>query len=437
MSQTGPQRLTSWKEIAAHLGRDVRTVLRWEKERSLPVHRIPGATGRVVFAYTDELDAWSRGRREPPAAQPAPEGPFPLTASPVPPSPPRTRWWLTAAVAGAVVAGVGWPSLASRVSGPTTLEMKPDAIVAVDDDGTVRWRHPFAPGERAEPLHKLPAKLEALLEGGEPGWVVGSTARTVNTDTEARGGQLYAFSRDGALRRTFAFEDRVSFEAGDYGSPWVLRDFQSNDRRLLAVAGHHFEWWPSLVTVLDDRWNRRGTFVNAGWVESVVWSGGNRLVIAGFSNAQDGGMVALLDADALEGQSPAMPGSAFRCASCGDGGPIRYLVMPRSEVNRASAAPFNRARVYVRPDGFLVRTIEVPTTIQGSVDVLYEFTKTLHLVRATYSDHYWEVHRELETGGRITHAREHCPDRDGPREIRAWEPAHGWVTQAIVRSTKS
>ena len=30
-------RLDSWKEIARHLGRDVRTVMRWERERGLPV----------------------------------------------------------------------------------------------------------------------------------------------------------------------------------------------------------------------------------------------------------------------------------------------------------------------------------------------------------------------------------------------------------------
>ena len=34
----GP-RLDSWKEIAAHLGRDVRTVQRWERAEGLPVHR--------------------------------------------------------------------------------------------------------------------------------------------------------------------------------------------------------------------------------------------------------------------------------------------------------------------------------------------------------------------------------------------------------------
>lgn len=36
-------RLDSWKEIAAYLCRGERTVKRWERERSLPVHRLPGA----------------------------------------------------------------------------------------------------------------------------------------------------------------------------------------------------------------------------------------------------------------------------------------------------------------------------------------------------------------------------------------------------------
>lgn len=53
----GRQRLDSWKEIAAFFGRDERTVNRWEKERGLPVHRLPGSKGRV-YAYADELSAW-------------------------------------------------------------------------------------------------------------------------------------------------------------------------------------------------------------------------------------------------------------------------------------------------------------------------------------------------------------------------------------------
>lgn len=51
-------RLESWKAIAAYLGRDLRTVMRWEKERSLPVHRYPGGGHAGVYAYRSEIDNW-------------------------------------------------------------------------------------------------------------------------------------------------------------------------------------------------------------------------------------------------------------------------------------------------------------------------------------------------------------------------------------------
>lgn len=54
------QRLDSWKDIAEYLGRDVRTVQRWESERHLPVHRLPGGNKPRVYALESELDVWLR-----------------------------------------------------------------------------------------------------------------------------------------------------------------------------------------------------------------------------------------------------------------------------------------------------------------------------------------------------------------------------------------
>jgi TolB-like protein len=58
------KRLDSWKEIAAFFGRAERTVKRWETERGLPVHRVPGSGRSSVFAYSEELAEWLRGRSQ-------------------------------------------------------------------------------------------------------------------------------------------------------------------------------------------------------------------------------------------------------------------------------------------------------------------------------------------------------------------------------------
>ena len=55
------QRLDSWKAIAAHLGRDVRTAQRWEFE-GLPVRRLRHDKLASVFAYSREIDDWVASR---------------------------------------------------------------------------------------------------------------------------------------------------------------------------------------------------------------------------------------------------------------------------------------------------------------------------------------------------------------------------------------
>ena len=57
----GP-RLDSWKEIAAHLGRDIRTVQRWERGEGLPVHRHLHDKLGSVYAFGGELDRWRSAR---------------------------------------------------------------------------------------------------------------------------------------------------------------------------------------------------------------------------------------------------------------------------------------------------------------------------------------------------------------------------------------
>ena len=69
-------RLDSWKTIAAHLKREVRTVQRWEKHEGLPIHRKRHDQLSSIYAFKSELDEWwSEGKsraaegRQPPEAR--------------------------------------------------------------------------------------------------------------------------------------------------------------------------------------------------------------------------------------------------------------------------------------------------------------------------------------------------------------------------------
>jgi TolB-like protein/tetratricopeptide (TPR) repeat protein len=63
-SDSDSDHLDSWKEIAAYLRRQVRTLQRWEKQEDLPVHRLQHDTLGSVYAFKSELDAWRHRRQQ-------------------------------------------------------------------------------------------------------------------------------------------------------------------------------------------------------------------------------------------------------------------------------------------------------------------------------------------------------------------------------------
>jgi Homeodomain-like domain len=56
------EQLDSWKEIAAYLNRNVRTVQRWEKREGLPIRRHMHERASSVSACKKEIDAWRKQR---------------------------------------------------------------------------------------------------------------------------------------------------------------------------------------------------------------------------------------------------------------------------------------------------------------------------------------------------------------------------------------
>jgi Tol biopolymer transport system component len=93
-------RLDSWKEIAAYLGRGIRTVQRWEREEGLPVHRLAHEKRGSIYARREELAAWWESRRLTLTAPPA------IDAVDAPASPRLERVTWTAAL-------TSWPALSS------------------------------------------------------------------------------------------------------------------------------------------------------------------------------------------------------------------------------------------------------------------------------------------------------------------------------------
>ena len=105
------ERLDSWKEIAAYLKRDVRTVQRWEETGGLPVHRhAQGRSGHSpVYAYKSELDDWLRQGPPPPVGKE--ERPPPAVKA-------RRILWAAVPVLILAAAGIVWRFVPSKPPAP-------------------------------------------------------------------------------------------------------------------------------------------------------------------------------------------------------------------------------------------------------------------------------------------------------------------------------
>ncbi len=156
-------RLDTWKQIADFLGREIRTVQRWEKTEGLPIHRHRHSKLDSIYAYESELRAWQQARRRISIAEVLPDEPpasdnldplaapsdFPLPAIPqserlAPPSPglpvdpPRIlksrrktpyQWFALGLLA--IAAAVAFALLRPAKSGSLGADLTPEPLAAL------------------------------------------------------------------------------------------------------------------------------------------------------------------------------------------------------------------------------------------------------------------------------------------------------------------
>jgi|SRR5579872_708792 len=124
-------RLDSWKEIAAYLGREVRTAQLWEKSEGLPVHRHHHKRQGSVYAFKSELDGWLGARKSSPVEEP------PQPVAEAFGSPSLTRRTLTL-VCGAAIVVAAIVSFAVWRSGRAAAEAVSSVVVLPFADFSVQ-----------------------------------------------------------------------------------------------------------------------------------------------------------------------------------------------------------------------------------------------------------------------------------------------------------
>ncbi len=442
---TSGTRLDSWKEIAQYLGRDVRTVIRWE-ERGLPVHRVPGGKLSRVFAFSGELDEWlargpANGRAasqpdsplppvasppDPPAAAPTALPAAPVPSVPLPVRRPAVRLVRTIAALAAVAALTAAWVLTRPDPIPRRLEVSGGELLAYGA-GSSRpiWSRRLDEGDMSTSWGRWHAIRDLDGDGRED---ILTAVEVHQRQSHEHTGMLARLSPGGRREWSLVANDRVQFREREFGPPWPTDDFavyRAGGETRIAWAVHQFTWWPGLLISVNAKGERRGLFVNSGWLRNVQPSPDGRvLFVTGITNSRRAYFMAVLDASHPSGRSPEPPGAETECVNCPPGNPLHYFVFPRTDVGRAGPFPAAGPSVQTFEDrSTQVETHESDAGIVGTV--IFTFSPAAELRSARFNDAFWEQHRHLEAIGTLTHTAADCPERLG-LDVQHWTPSGGW-----------
>jgi hypothetical protein len=227
-------RLDSWKEIAAYLNRDIRTVQRWEKVAGLPVRRLQKPGLRAVFAYTSDLDEWLGRQGSTTTEEPPGDTPGAVTA----PSRSRRRWVWYAAI-GTLIA----IAAAFSVHRPRAPEFGPFTARPITSDPSVERDPDISPDglyvayitAGADQERRLQVRL---IDGGEPRAVTSGLGNEWSP----------AWSPDGAriafLRGLPDADAQLFVIPANGGVERKIADVRPYPRRRTLLVGHLLAWTP-------------------------------------------------------------------------------------------------------------------------------------------------------------------------------------------------
>lgn len=405
------RRLDSWKEIAVHLGRDIRTVQRWERFEGMPVHRLQHQRRGAVHAFTAELDEWWRQRCA-----------LGLQASSARNHGRGVQWlrqWRVALALGVIaLASIGWQLSRGRAE-IASVQIVDGRLVARSPEGDELWSAVSAsgvplgisrarPGARGSAIGDIDGdgEAEVLVSIVSPGESVGLTIET-----------LHCFGAGGRLRWTKRLDDRLTFRSGTYGPPWRTNDiviFTGPSGPRVGWTVQHDMWWPSMFVTVDAGGRLEHRFVHAGWLGRIEPIGdGRHLAVAGLDNERDGSVLLAFDVERISGYIPSAAGSPYECIDCLARVPLRYFRFPRPEGSRALPLHLLMPGIARTLEGGIVARVDHDGADGGS-EAIYEISERFELTRASFSDAHWQRHRRLEQAGALGHDAVNCPERDGP-----------------------
>ncbi|HSQ79033.1 MAG TPA: VCBS repeat-containing protein [Candidatus Bathyarchaeia archaeon] len=402
--------LTSWKEIAAYLDRDVRTCIRWEQRYGLPVHRLDRDSKAKVFAYKDEVDRWLAGRSA--VVDAAAEAQAPVRRS--------FRFFpiLIAMIGlGAAAYFLFVHPKAGAPGVPAGFLIRGSQLVVTNAQGRELWsydtrlrdlyddsyyrEHYQVRGHNRstyDPVWPY-VMIQDLNKDGRP-----EVLFTPKTKSEAKEGRLTVFDDKGAELWHFDGGRALTFGRDRYRAVYRVWGFDVDDydgdgeSEILVVSIQKPDF-PCQVVLLDAAGKVEGEYWNAGYLfdaelADVDLDGVKELMLGGVNNEYARGCLAVFKPGRLHGSSPQIA-NRYRSPELAAGQQSLYILFPTSDVHAARHAEGDPVNYFWAHEegGF--------QAVTTSSHLIYEFDASLRCSYVILATDFQNLHRELTWSGLV------------------------------------
>jgi hypothetical protein len=443
--------LNGWKEIAAYLGKSVRSVQRWERELNLPVHRINTPDGgQIIFANRPEIDAWKRApdNGHPVTAVPPEHDAAPIVGDQAVETPATSRnptpqhrgagGQLLFFLAGLAVGAVSVALLRFTIPGrPDRFELDDNKLHALTASGNLVWTYAFARNAH-HPGSSRRTTLQGDVDGDGSVDIVAAVRFAAPATRSAYSDSVFAFRRNGTVIWQVQPVLQVSHKGQTFEGPWHIRDFAispDRGRPRVWIVYTHATWRPGFVLEVEPDGRSTIRYMQSGWLHvAAYWPqpSGAYLAIGGIANEYSRASLALVRVDGSPAQSVPNGDDPIVCEGCPRANPSVFYLFPPSELTEYFFRPYNWVkRLQSRGSELTLGTDE--GFGEGSI---VRISPDLRVMEFERSDQYWQAHRTLENQGRVDHTSENCPDRQAAHEVRVWEPRAGWQQFTVESSIR-
>ncbi len=406
--------LTSWKEIAAYLDRDVRTCVRWEQRYGLPIHRLDRDSKAKVFAYKNEIDRWLAERSA-------------IVEAPAEAATPVRRWFrpfpvlvaLIGLAAAAYFLFVHRPAVVGT-DVPVGFLIRGPVFVVTNAQGRELWSrdtklkdllddaffkehfqtHRFSI-ETNDPIwpHVM---IKDLNKDGRP-----EVLFSPKTVSEANDGRLIVFDDKGTELWHFDAGRALSFGGKPYPELYRIygfdvEDFDGDGELEIYVVSIQKPDFPCQSVLLDASGKVEGEFWNAGYLfdadaADVDLDGKKELLLSGVNNEYARGCLAVFKPGLLRGSSPQITDAYRFPAELGEGQQSLYILFPMSDVHAARHSEGDPVN-YFWPGPSDEGGFSAETTASH---LIYVFDAKLRCLYVTLSNTFLNLHAELTRAGLV------------------------------------